>query len=342
MSYLRFLTMRALYSILVLFGLSLIVFFMARVMPGDPVRLALGQRAPEETIEKFREDMHLKDPLPMQYYYWLKGALHGDLGISFMTRRPVIDEVKVALPATMELILLALLIDVVVGQLMGITAARYSNTWIDNVARLIAYIGVVVPSFILALFLMLIFSYYLDILPSSGRLSWGVAPPPVLTGMITVDALLTGHFTAFLDTLKHMILPAFALAMGNLAQESRITRASMIDHKQSEWVAFERANGIPERIVMFKYLLRPSLAPTVSVMGPAFAYLVVIGFVVELIFGWPGLARYGMESILNKDLNAIIAVVLILGVFFAVINVIVDIIVGLLNPTIRLGVARRK
>jgi len=342
MGVLFFIAKRTLYSLAVLFGLSLLVFFMARVMPGDPARLALGQRTPEEVVERFRNEMHLNDPLFLQYYHWLKGLLHGDLGVSFVTRRPILDEIKAVLPATMELILFALFINVVVGQTMGITAAWHRNTWIDNVARGFSYIGVVIPSFIFLLFLILIFCYLFPILPTTGRLSYGVTPPPVLTGMMTVDSLLTGHFEALLDTLKHMILPAVALAVPSIAHGSRITRASMIDFRQSDWLAFERANGIPERIVMFKYLLRPALVPTVSVLGPGFAYMVVNGFLVELISGWPGLARYGMTSILEKDLNALTAVVLTLGVFFAVMNTIVDIIVGWLNPNIRLAGTRRK
>jgi len=342
LSYFRFLAVRTFCSIFVLLGLSVLVFLLARVMPGDPARLALGQRAPEDVVERFRETMHLNDPLPVQYFYWLKGFVQGDFGISFITRRPVLDEIKAALPATMELILFALIIDIVLGQLIGITAAKYSNTWIDNVARVTAYVGIVIPSFVLALFLMLLFCYVFPVLPTTGRLSGGIAPPPVLSGMMALDSIITGNVHAFVDTVKHMVLPAFALAMGNIAQESRITRASMIDRKGADWIAFERANGISERLVFFKYLLRPSLAPTVSVMGPCFAYLVVNGFLVEVIFGWPGLSRYGMQSILDKDLNAITAVVLILGAFFAIVNMLVDLVVGWLNPNMRITAARRR
>lgn len=327
-------------SIVVLFGLSILIFVIARVIPGDPALLSLGPLAPEEKLQAFREAMHLGEPLYIQYYYWLGNALQGDLGSSVYSGRPVVEDIKEFFPATLELMLFAFVITVVVGQLLGITCGRYSNTWIDNVGRVIAYFGVVTPSFVFAIMFMLLFGYFLNILPPLGRLSWGIECPPIITGMITLDGLLTGHFAATLDALRHLIMPAAALAMAGLALEARITRSSMVDNSQKDYIIAARAWGIPDRIIMFKYLLKPSFIPTVSVIGLDFAVLLSNAFLVELVFGWPGFSCYGIKAMLYKDLNAMCAVVMILGVLFVLANIIVDIIVSYLDPRIKLGLER--
>lgn len=334
---LRYLVRRLAHTIVVLFGLSILVFLIVRVMPGDPARLALGARAPEEVVQRLRKAMHLDKPLYVQYYYWLRAAVRGDFGESLFTRRQVIIDIKTFVPATMELALFAGLIMAVFGILFGAISARYSNTWVDNVVRLGAYVGVVTPSFVFAIFFLLLFSYVLGILPTMGRLSSGVAAPPVITGMITVDSLITGNFPAFFDALKHILMPATALALAGMSQEARITRSSMVDNLQTDYIALAKSQGIPERVIMLKYLLKPSLIPTVSILGLDFAALLSNAFLVELVFGWPGLSRYGINVMLRKDLNAITAVILVLGVVFATVNIIVDIIVSYLDPRIRLS-----
>lgn len=340
MAILRFLARRLIHSVFVLVGLSILVFVICRVMPGDPARLALGARVPEPVVQRLRESMHLDKPLYVQYYYWLTAAVRGDFGESLFTRRAVAIDIKTFLPATMELALFAGLIMAVFGVLLGAISARYSNTWIDNVVRLSAYVGVVTPSFVFAIFFLLLFGHLLKILPTMGRLSPGVVPPPVVTGMITVDSLITGNFTALFDALKHMLMPATALALGAMSQEARITRSSMVDNLQKDYIALARSQGIPERVIMLKYLLKPSLIPTVSILGLDFAALLSNAFLVELVFGWPGLSRYGINVMLRKDLNAITAVILVLGVVFATVNIIVDIIVSYLDPRIRLSGGR--
>jgi peptide/nickel transport system permease protein len=170
-----------------------------------------------------------------------------------------------------------------------------------------------------------------------GRLSPEVSPPPTITGLITVDSLLTGNLTAFLDALWHLLLPGIALAMGGLAQESRITRSTMSDNLTKDYIASERSLGIPEGVIMRKFLLKPSLIPTVSILGLDFAGTMSNAFLVEVIFNWPGSSRYGINTMLRKDLNAIAGVVLTMGVVFIVVNILVDIVVGLLDPRIRLA-----
>jgi peptide/nickel transport system permease protein len=335
-----FIGRRIFQSIFVLFGLSILIFIIGRVLPGDPARTALGARAPQEVVERLREDMHLNDPIVVQYGYWIRDAMQGDFGISLVTRRNVADDVREFFPASLELVLFAGLITGVGGIVLGTLSARHKDSWVDNIIRIVSYAGVVTPSFVFAILFLLLFGLVLDWLPTIGRISEGITRPPTITGMMTVDALLTGNFTAFWNVFKHLLMPAMALAMGSLSQEARITRSTMSDNLTKDYIAAERALGIPERKVMGKFLLKPSLIPTVSIFGLDFAANLSNAFLVELIFNWPGLSRYGVNAMLSKDLNAITAVILILGVTFITVNIVVDIVVGALDPRIRLRAAR--
>jgi peptide/nickel transport system permease protein len=337
MSMTKFLVRRIIYSIFVLLGLSIVIFIIARIMPGDPARVALGARAPQWVVDKLREHMHLNDPIIVQYGYWLRDAIHGDFGLSLVTQRPVTTDIIEFFPASLELVLFAGVLSAVGGIGLGIISARYKDTWIDNVVRLFSYAGIVTPSFVFAIFFVLIFGWILKWLPIIGRVSEQVAMPPTITGLVTVDALLAGQFQTFFDAWKHLLLPALALAMGSMAQEARITRSTMADNLSKDYIASARALGVSERDVMNRFLLKPSLIPTVSILGLDIAATFSIAFLVELIFNWPGIARYGMQAMLHKDLNAISAVILVLGAVFIIVNIIVDLIVVWLDPRIRLG-----
>ncbi len=339
-STITFIVRRVVHSIFVLLGLSIVIFIISRIMPGDPARMAVGARAPQWVVDNLREQMHLDEPLYAQYYYWLRDALRGDFGISLVTRRPVADDIKEFFPATLELTIFAGLIMGGVGILFGTISARHKDKWIDNVIRVISYLGVVTPSFVFAILFLLLFGMALNWMPTMGRLSAGITRPPHITGLITIDSLLTGNPAAFLDALWHLILPGAALAMGGLAQEARITRSTMSDNLTKDYIASARSLGIPEKVVMRKFLLKPSLIPTVSILGLDFAGTMSNAFLVELIFNWPGSSRYGINAMLRKDLNAIAAVILILGVVFIVVNILVDIIVAQLDPRIRLAPGR--
>jgi peptide/nickel transport system permease protein len=342
MSIVRFLVKRLVLSVFVLLGLSILIFTISRVLPGDPVRMALGSRAPEWAVENMRREMHLDEPLYKQYVYWLSGAVRGDLGTSLVTRRAVSADIREFVPPTFELAVFAAFIMSVFGIILGAVAGRFRNTWVDNVIRVFSYIGVVTPSFVFAILFVLLFGYILEILPTIGRLSPWVTPPPTVTGLMTVDALIAGDFTALGDAILHMILPAVSLALGPLAQEARIARSTVSDNLTKDYISSARGFGIPGRVIMFKYLLKPSLIPTVSIMGLDFAGIVANAFLVELIFNWPGFSRYGINAMLNKDLNAVSAVVMVLGILFIVVNIIVDLIVAWLDPRIRLGAERGK
>jgi peptide/nickel transport system permease protein len=328
------------HSLIVLLGLSIVIFVISRVVPGDPARMAVGHRAPQWVVDDLRAYMRLDEPLPVQYVHWLSNALRGDLGMSLVTRRPVADDVREFFPATLEIAVFAGLIMVVGGIALGTVSARYKDRWVDNAVRVIAYMGVVTPSFVFAILFMLIFGMWLDWLPAIGRLGEATTPPPTLTGLMTVDALLARDFGLFVEAIRHLMMPAMALAMPGLAQAARITRASLAGNLGRDYIAAGRSLGIPERQVMWRFLLKPSLIPTVSILGLDFAATVGNAFLVERIFHWPGLSRYGINAMLHKDLNAISAVVLILGLVFVVVNICVDLLVGVLDPRIRLTAQR--
>jgi peptide/nickel transport system permease protein len=336
----KFVARRLVYSVFVLLGLSIVIFLIARIMPGDPARMAVGEKAPQWVVDRLREQMHLNQSLPVQYYYWLRDALRGDFGLSLVTQRPVTSDVIEFFPASLELVLCSGLLASFGGIGLGVISARHKDTWIDNVVRVFSYAGVVTPSFVFAILFVLLFGWVLHWFPVIGRLSDQTPAPPMITGLVTIDSLLAGRLDAFVDALRHLVLPALSLAMGSIAQESRITRSTMADNLSKDYIASARALGVPERIVMGRFLLKPSLIPTVSILGLDIASTFSIAFLVELIFNWPGLARYGLTSMLHKDLNAISAVILVLGVVFILVNIVVDVVVAQLDPRIRLNTTR--
>ncbi|MDL2273727.1 ABC transporter permease [Oscillospiraceae bacterium OttesenSCG-928-G22] len=330
MSLLKFLVKRVLLSIFVLFGLSIIIFFIARVVPGDPARMALGSRAPEFALEQYREEMHLNDPFPTQYAYWLSGVVRGDFGNSITTKRNVLQDIQEFLPATLELMLYSAIMMILGSILLGTLAARFRDKFLDGLIRAFSYVGVAIPAFVLAVFFILAFGM-------SGRISQGLTPPPTITGMVTIDALLSGNFSLFLNALLHILPPSFALCAGGLFQEARIVRNSMTENMGKEYIISLRGYGVPNTLLFRKYMLKPSLIPAVSVMGLDIAALVGNAFLVETIFSWPGISRYGIYAMMSNDLNAISGTVLVCGLIFVTVNIIVDVIVAKLDPRIRLG-----
>ncbi len=313
------------------------LFIIARIIPGDPARMSLGPRAPQFAVDELRKEMHLDKSLPVQYLYWIKGVLQGDFGKSINTKRPVSTDIKEFLPATLELVLFSGIFLIILSILLGLLAAKYRDTLVDNMIRGLSYIGIAIPAFALAILLLLLFGYVWQVIPVLGRLSSGVAAPIHITGLFAFDSLITGNFTTFFDTLGHLILPALALATGPLFQEARLLRASLVDNMGKEYISVATGYGLPSRVIMTRYLLRPSFIPVVPVMGMDLASLMGNAFLVEKIFNWPGISRYGMNALLNKDLNAISAVFLVFGAIFLLVNIIVDIIVASLDPRIRLG-----
>jgi len=305
-------------------------------MPGDPARMALGERTPEEVVEQFRIVMHYCEPIYIQYFYWLKNILRGDFGISLITYRPVLEDIREVLPASLELAIFAFIFMLVIGVTVGALSARYHDTWVDNIGRIASYFGAVTPSFVFAIMAMLVFCYKLKVLPAMGRLSPELVIPPKITGFITIDALIQGNFEVFVDALKHLVLPAVSLGLLGMGEQARIIRASIYKNMKKDFIIAAESYGIPEKVILFHDLLKPSFIAPISLFGLAFASLIANSFLIELIFNWPGFSRYGMIAMLEKDLNAILGVVMIMGVIFLLVNTIVDFIINYLDPRIHI------
>ncbi len=340
MNFKRYLLHRLVLAVVVMFGLSIVIFAISHIMPGDVATMALGSTATEEAKENYRIANHLYDSLPQQYLYWMGGVLHGDFGTSTSTNRPVVTDVAQFLPATLELVLIAAIMLVGLSILLGVLAAKFRDTFVDGLVRVLSYIGVAMPGFVIATLLVLLFGHALKIIPVLGRLSHGLVPPNTITGFYTIDALLAGNLTVFWDAFLHLLVPAFALALGGLCQEARIVRNAMVENAGKDYLSAMRGYGVPEGKILRRYQLKPSMIPAVSCMGMDIASLMGNAFLIETIFNWPGISRYGLSSMLSKDLNAIAAVLLVFGAIFVVVNIVVDLIVAGLDPRIRLGGAK--
>lgn len=331
----NFIIKRLVYAFIVLIVFSWIIFLISWVVPGDPARMALGANVPEWVVERLRKDMHLDEALYKQYYFWIKKVIiNRDLGESLTTLRKVNEDIKLFLPASLELALFTGGLGMILASIFGIISGRYQNKWIDNILRVIAYSGVVTPTFVFAIFFILLFCCSFKVLPVMGRLSPGVPPPIPITGLYVIDSLLTRNYITFFDAIKHLILPVASLTMPLFAQVTRIIRSATINNLQSDYISVAEISGIPEKVIIFKYLLKPSLIPGISAAGMSIANLIGNSFIVELTFNWPGMSRYGMEAMLKKDFNAIVGVAIIYALLFILSNIIVDIIVFRLDPRI--------
>lgn len=337
MSYVDYLVRRALQSIPVIFGLSVLIFTISRVVPGDPVRLALGPEANQQQVEALRAEMGLDQPLPMQYIDWLVGVLQGDWGMSLRTNNNVFGDIVARFPATFELTVVTLFFAVLLAIPFGVVAGTNKDKWQDHVSRITALFGVSMPRFWVAIVLQIIFVVSLGLLPLSGRLSDGVAPPPEVTHLYLVDSLLAGQFGTFVDAATHLVLPAFALGLATLAQVMRLIRSDMIDEQRKDYVLAAQAYGLPNNLIEYKYMLRNAFTSSLTVIGLAFGFLLGNAFLVEIVFAWPGMARYGVQAILYQDFNAIVGVTIVVGVGFVTANFIVDLLYGYLDPRVRLG-----
>ena len=332
----RFLARRLRLGVLVVVGVSVLIFTLARVMPGDPARLALGPAANEAQVAEMRKELGLDRPVLLQYGIFVAHALRFDFGESLYTSRPVAADIAETFPATLELVLIAGTIMGVVGIGIGIASARFKDGGIDNGSRLFSLLCVAMPNFVWALMMMLVASYWLGVLPIDGRLTEGLRPPPEVTGLLTVDSLLAGRADAFWDALRHLVLPSIALSLPGLAQLARLTRTNMVDSYARPYVEFARAYGISERAIALKYALRPASIPLLTLLGMQVVALLGSAFLIEAVFNWPGMARYGVQAMLRKDLNAIVAVATLMSVMFVAFNIIVDGLVALVDPRIRI------
>ena len=335
----RFLGRRLGTAILVLFGVSLVTFTLARVIPSNPAALYIGPRARAEEIARVAEELGLNRPLPLQYVDYMGDMLTGDWGTSIGTKRPVLSEILDRLPATLELLITAMLIAVLIGTLLGVLSAQWRGRPPDLVVRLIAIAGVSMPAFWLGLLLQVLFFRQLDLLPLSGRLDTDIrflSPITDVTGFFTIDALVTGNWVAFGDALAHLVLPAVTLAAYPVGLIARMTRASMLEALSQDYVRSARAFGIAERTVVYRLALRNALPPTLTVLGLTLAYSLTGAFFVEIVFNWPGLGQFAVDALLNVDYPAVMGIALLGAAGYVLINLAVDIAQAWIDPRVRL------
>lgn len=319
-----------------LFGVTLVTFFISVAIPGDPALAIVGPRATEEMLEQVRHDLGLDQPLPVRYLDYLGGLLHGDLGQSLRTRRPILEELAERFPATLELTLAAMGFAVLVGVVLGVVAATRGGVW-DTLARVIAVAGISTPLFWWGLLLILLFYRELAWLPAQGRFNPFFNPPQAITGLYLLDSLLQGNWQAFVISLKHLVLPALTLGYVQLAIITRMTRTSLLEVLQEDYIRTARAKGLRERLVNYKHALKSAAAPMVTIVGLTFGELLGGAVITETIFGWPGMGLYAVEAIVNLDYPAILGFTLVVGFGFALVNLGVDLLYALLDPRIRYG-----
>ncbi|WP_244512683.1 ABC transporter permease [Ensifer sp. LC163] len=314
----------------------MLIFAIARVIPGDPARIALGPNATAEAIAALRDRLHLDQSFLTQYGYFLADLVRGDLGTSLYTNRPVTSDIAQFLPATLELVIIAGLMMVAFGLPLGILSARHRGTFIDHAIRMVTLLGVSAPGFVWAVILMLVFAYFLPLFPIAGRISDSFTIPPV-SGFLLIDTLLAGNIRAFGNAAWHIVLPAFALALSGIGQAARLVRSNMVETYDKPYIEMAQSYGFAEKRIARRYAFRPSLIPSLTIIGLDFAAMLGNAFLVEAVFAWPGLSRYGVAVILRKDLNAIVGTVLIMSALFLIVNIVVDLLVSIINPRIRLS-----
>ncbi|WP_129116249.1 ABC transporter permease [Halegenticoccus tardaugens] len=337
MSYSDYLTRRLLSTIPMLFGLSVLIFIMARVIPGAPARQALGPRASEEAVQQLREQMGLNDPIWVQYVDYMSGILRGDMGQSLVTNHNVASDIAEFFPATLELTSVAMLIAILVGVPLGVIAGLNKDATEDNISRAFSFFAVSLPAFWAGILLQLVFAFQLDLLPATGRLGDITYVPQEVTGLLLVDSLLALNFVAFTSAAEHLVLPAVTLALAPIADIARMTRSSFIEEYNHDYVEGLRTHGLPGKLVAYKYVLRKSFAATLTIIGLDYGFLLGSAFLVEIVFSWPGMASYGVKAILQTDINAIVGVTMVIGVGFLFANFVVDVLYGVFDPRVRFG-----
>ncbi len=335
MHLLTYLIRRMFGIIAVLVGVSIITFAISHLVPADPVLAALGDKATPDQVAAFRHQYGLDRPVPEQYLIYINGLLHGDLGRSIRTRRPVVDDLRDFFPATCELALAALLVSLLIGIPAGAWSAVRRNQWPDQVVRVLAVIGGALPIFWFGLIMIGLFYYRLNLLPGGGRIDQFIPPPRTITGMYVLDSLLTGNWPALGSSLEHLALPAFVLGYYSTAVIARMMRSSMLEVLGQDYLRTARSKGLRQRAVVLHHALRNALIPTVTIVGVTFGSLLSGAVLTETIFGWSGLGRYATQSAISLDFPAVMGVTLLAAVVYAVANLLVDLSYYMLDPRIQ-------
>ena len=332
----RYLVSRlALTAILALLS-TLVIFLIGNMVPGDPVLAQLGDIAASNpvVVAEWRARYGLDLPIWHRYWIFLTGLFHGDLGMSIASQRPVLEDIASYAPATLELATISFILALLVGIPLGILAAVWRDSWVDNLARVVSLVGVSAPTFWLAFVVLAIFYGGLEIAPGPGRLDPIAFPPPRVTGLMLIDTLLAGDWETFRDAAAHLVLPSVVLAAATLGLITRTTRASMLESIQQDYVRVARAKGLSSYRVIMGHVLPNALIPVVTLGGLAYANLLAGAVMTETIFSWPGLGRYTFRSAVTLDLPAIMGITLIVALVYLLVNLLVDLSYAYLDPRV--------
>jgi len=319
---------------IVMFGVATIVFFITHIIPADPVGAILGGNAPIEMVDEMKHQLGLDKPILFQFVDYVKAAYHLDFGTSLKSNRPVLTDIINYFPATFELTIISMIFAITIGVILGVYSAIHRNKSIDHFSRVFSILGVSMPVFWLGLLLLLLFYYHLDLLPGGGRNSLFIFPPRI-TGLILLDSVLAGDWTAFWDGFRHIILPAFVLGYASAASIARITRASMLDILNQNFIRTAKSKGLSKRIVVYRHALKNALIPVVTIIGISFGFNLSGAVLTETIFSWPGLGRYIVNALLAFDYPAVTGGTLFIALVFSMANLVVDISYAALDPRMR-------
>jgi len=332
---LSYLVRRMSFLIFVIVGVTSLIFALSHIVPAEPARVAAGLNAREEQVEALRKMMGLDEPLPTQYGRYLWGVLHLDFGRSPRSLRPVASDLAYYLPATIELLIAAMILYILIGIPLGVFSAVKHGSFLDRITRLGVIAGIAMPEFWFALILQYFLFAKLQILPSGARLPVGMDPPPHHTGLYVLDSLLTGNWATLGASLKHLVLPAVCLAVGRVAVLVRITKRSMLTALREDYVRTARAKGLKESRTVWQHAFRNVLLPVITIIGLQTGWLLNTTLVVETVFSWPGLGYYTVQSIAHWDFLAVMSVALVVSLGFVFINMGVDLLYGVADPRVR-------
>jgi peptide/nickel transport system permease protein len=318
-------------------GVTLISFVISHAVPNDPIVANLGQQASQrpEIVKAFKEKWGLDKPLYVQYLDFLRNLARGELGTSLNTRRAITKDIAHFLPATIELGTTAVLFALLIGVPLGIFAAVRKDGVMDHVARAVSLVGVSIPTFWLATVSLVVFYATLHWTAGPGRLGPQIDAPPRVTGFFTIDALLIGDWVTLRSAASHLVLPGLVLASSVMGLVTRVTRSSMLDALSQDYLRTARAKGLAEAGIVGRHALRNALIPTVTVLGLAYGGLLSGAVMTETIFAWPGLGRYAFQAAITNDFPSIMGVTFVIGVMYTVVNLVVDLLYGWLDPQIR-------
>jgi peptide/nickel transport system permease protein len=329
---LRFILRRVFSAVPSLIGLMIVTFLLIRMVPADPAAALAGDNATPQQIAEIRHQYGFDRPIYEQLLLYFDQVAHFNFGESQYSHRPVGLDIRQRLPATLELTFAALFLAIAIGIPLGVIAGVNHNRWPDFALRLFSITGVAVAAFWFAIMLQLLFSMQLDWLPLRGRSGAGVVLPPELTGSLLIDSLIARRLDVFWDALRHLTMPAVTLSLGALATIARFTRAGVLETMQKDFVLYERAVGYPRRRLIWIYVLRNSVIAAVTQIGLLFGALIAGAVVVESIFDWPGIGNYAVQAILTADYKVMLAVTLLIGVVYTLVNILTDLVHGLLDP----------